>query len=183
MKTRSWWKYKNTLLLILSLVAFLLLADTPIVQKTIQHIGSYGYVGAAITGVFFVSTFTVAPASVVLFHLAQDYNPLLIAIFAGFGAMLGDLLIFRFFKDSLYAELAPAVEYIVNRPFFTLFKSSYFTWLTPVLGALIIALPFPDELGIGLMGLSKIKEWQFAVVTYVLNTLGILLIIVVAVSW
>jgi len=33
----------------------------------------------------------------------------------------------------------------------------YLSWSLPVIGAVIIASPFPDELGISLMGFSKMK--------------------------
>lgn len=175
------WAYKNTMLLAVSIVLFLLLLDTPVAHALIAEIRGYGYLGAVITGVFFVSTFTVAPASVVLYHLAQDYNPLLIALTAGFGSMLGDLLIFRFFKDQIFREIGPLIPHIRHRPLLTLFKSRHFRWLTPVLGAIIIALPFaPDEVGVGMMGVSKITQWQFMLLTYVLDTAGILLIVLAA---
>ena len=176
------WAYKNTTLLVLSVVVFLLLADTPVVHALIRHIGSYGYVGSLVTGIFFVSTFTVAPASLVLFHLAQDYNPILVALTAGAGAVIGDLLIFRFFKDQIFIEFAPLVQKLKKRHVFELFKSPYFGWLTPLIGAIIIASPFPDEIGIGMMGLTKIKEWQFIALTYALNTFGILIIVLFAQS-
>jgi hypothetical protein len=177
---RKKWAYKNTTLLVLSVIVFVLLADTPIVHAAIRHIGSYGYLGSFVAGIFFVSTFTVAPAGLVLFHLAQDYNPILIALTAGAGGVIGDLLIFRFFKDQIFTEFAPLVKKLKKRHVFELFKSPYFAWLTPVIGAIIIASPFPDELGIGMMGLTKIKEWQFMALTYVLDTLGILVIVLFA---
>lgn len=176
------WAYKNTTLLILSVIVFVLLADTPVVHALIRHIGTYGYIGSFVTGIFFVSTFTVAPASLVLFHLAQDYNPILIALTAGAGAVIGDLLIFRFFKDRIFTEFSPLIQRLKKRHVLELFKSPYFGWLTPLIGAVIIASPFPDEVGIGMMGLTKIKEWQFMALTYVLNSLGILIIVLFAQS-
>ena len=177
---RKRWAYKNTTLLVLSIIVFAFLADTSIVYSLIRHIGSYGYLGSFITGIFFVSTFTIAPASLVLFHLAQDYNAVTIAITAGAGAVIGDLLIFRFFKVQIFTEFAPLAKKLRKSHIFELFKSPYFAWLTPVVGAVIIASPFPDEIGIGMMGLSKIKEWQFMLLTYVLNTIGILIIVLLA---
>lgn len=179
---RKRWAYKNTTLLILSIIVFAFLADTSIVHALIRHIGSYGYLGSFITGIFFVSTFTIAPASLVLFHLAQDYNAFIIAVTAGAGAVIGDLLIFRFFKDQIFIEFAPIMKRLRRTGFLTPFKSPYFAWVTPVMGAIIIASPFPDEIGIGMMGLTKIKQWQFMVLTYVLNTLGILIIVLLAQS-
>ncbi len=95
---RTWkhWPYKNTTLLVLSLVAFFYLARTPEVENFINSIGSLGYLGAFITGIFFVSTFTVVPAAVVLFNLADHLHPLEVALLAGLGAMAGDYIIFRF---------------------------------------------------------------------------------------
>lgn len=176
------WAYKNTTLLGLSLIVFIFLVDTPIVHMVIRHVGTYGYLGSLVTGIFFVSTFTIAPASLVLFHLAQDYNPLIIAVTAGVGAVIGDLLIFRFFKDQIFVEFAPLMKRLKRTGFLEPFRSPYFAWVTPIMGALIIASPFPDEIGIGMMGLTKIKEWQFIALTFVLNTAGIFIIVLLAQS-
>ena len=180
MKKTLQWKYKNSTLLVLSLIALFFLADTEIAHAFIIQIGSYGYLGAAITGIFFVSTFTVAPASVILFHLAQDLNPVMIALYAGAGAVIGDLLIFRFLKDGVFDELAPIFKRFEGSYLSMLFKTPYFAWLVPVAGAIIIASPLPDELGIGLLGLSRIKTWQFVGLAFVLNSLGILAVVLLA---
>jgi uncharacterized membrane protein YdjX (TVP38/TMEM64 family) len=180
MKKTLRWKYKNTALLAISLLALFLLADTAIAHLFINYIGSYGYLGAAITGIFFVSTFTFAPASVVLFHLAQEFNPILIALYAGAGAVIGDLIIFRFLKDGVFEELRPLVSRFHGSYTAALFRTPYFAWIVPVIGAIIIASPFPDEVGIGLMGLSKIKWWQFGILAFILNTIGIFLIVTFA---
>lgn len=180
MKKTLRWKYKNTILLVLSLVALFLLADTTIAHSFITHIGSYGYLGAAITGIFFVSTFTVVPASVVLFHLAQEFNPLMIALYAGAGAVIGDLIIFRFLKDGVFEELRPLISRFNGSYIAALFRTPYFAWVVPVIGAIIIASPFPDEVGIGMMGLSRIQWWQFAILAFILNTIGIFLIVTLA---
>jgi uncharacterized membrane protein YdjX (TVP38/TMEM64 family) len=174
------WKYKNTSLLLASFLALFLLADTEIAHTLIRHVGTYGYVGALVTGVFFVSTFTVAPASVVLFHLAQEFNPLIVALFAGAGAVVGDLLIFRFLKDGVFDEMRPLVQKLGGSYLSALFRTPYFAWLIPVAGALIIASPFPDEIGVGLLGLSKMAWWQFVILAFVLNAAGIFLIVSLA---
>lgn len=178
-KTRRW-RYKNTTLLAISLVALFFLADTQVAHALIKQIGSYGYLGAAITGIFFVSTFTVAPASVVLFHLAQDFNPMFIALYAGAGAVIGDLILFRFLKDGVFEELRPLISRFHGSYIAALFRTPYFAWIVPVVGAIIIASPFPDEVGIGLMGLSRIKWWQFALLAFVLNAVGIFIIVSLA---
>ena len=171
------WRYKNTSFLILSLVAFYYLAQTSWLHGIINTIGNLGYLGAFLTGIFFVSTFTVAPAAVVLFHLADRLHPVEVALLAGLGAMVGDFVIFRFMKDKIFEEMAPIFQKLHKNYFRTLFKSPYFSWLLPVIGAAIIASPIPDEAGVSMLGLSQIRPWQFFIVTFTLNAIGIFLIV------
>lgn len=176
------WKYKNTFFLIVSLIVLFYITSTTFGQQTIHSISKLGYIGSFVSGIFFVSTFTVAPASVVLFKLAQAYNPFSIALSSGLGAVIGDYLIFRFLKDSVFEEIKPIFMELGGSNLSRLINTPYFAWLTPVLGALIIASPFPDEIGVGLMGISKLKNWQFLTISFLLNSLGILLIITIAKS-
>ena len=90
--------------------------------------------------------------------------------------MLGDYIIFRFLKDRVFDEFASVVAKIGGSHLRQLLHTPYFAWLLPVLGAIIIASPLPDELGITLMGLGKIKNWQFLTLSFVLNSSGILII-------
>ena len=173
----SKWRYKNTFFLLISLAAFYFLAKTPWLQEAMHSVGGLGYLGAFITGIFFVSTFTVVPASVVLFKLANTSHPLEVAILAGLGAMFGDYVIFRLVKDKIFEEMAPLFQKIHKNYLGILFKSPYFSWLLPVIGAVIIASPVPDEAGVSMLGLSKIRPWQFFIVTFTLNTIGIFLIV------
>jgi len=155
-------------------------ADNAFVKDTIHAIGSLGFLGVFIAGIFFVSTFTVAPASVVLFYFAKDLDLLGVVIFAGLGAMLGDYIIFRFLKDRVFEELKPIFTKLGGPYVAKIFSTPYFAWLAPVVGALIIASPFPDEIGIGLLGVAKLKNWKFLVLSFVLNSLGIFIIITLA---
>lgn len=177
------WRYKNTAFLIASLILFFFLADTPFVDNLIRRIGSLGYIGAFLGGIFFVSTFTVAPAAAVLFHIAQTLNPLGVAVAAGLGAVIGDYLIFRFLKDHVFDELKPVFSRLGGSYLERLISTPYFAWFAPVMGAIIIASPFPDEVGISLMGISQLKNWQFLVISFVLNAFGILLIVTIARSF
>ncbi|MBU2595883.1 hypothetical protein KJ713_03580 [Patescibacteria group bacterium] len=177
------WPYKNTALLILSLIIFIYFADSDWLRSIINKIGSLGYFGAFFTGILFVSTFTVAPAVVILFDLADILNPLGIAVLAGAGAVIGDYFIFRFLKDRIFVELSPLFEKIGGSWIKKLFFSPYFVWLIPFAGAFIIMSPLPDEMGVGIIGLSKIKNWQFILVSFLLNAVGIFLVITIARSF
>lgn len=174
------WRFRNTALFLASLAALFFLAGTSWATDMLHRLGDAGYIGAFIAGILFVSTFTVAIAGIVLFYLAQELNPLGVALIAGGGAMLGDLLIFRYFKDYVFEELRPIFRKLGEHPFMRIMSTPYFAWILPVLGALIIASPFPDEIGIGLMGISRMKNWQFLLLAFVLNSAGIFFIVTLA---
>ncbi|KKR21507.1 MAG: hypothetical protein UT48_C0007G0028 [Parcubacteria group bacterium GW2011_GWE2_39_37] len=174
------WKYKNTFLLLVSLIVLYFVAETEFVKQFIAKIGEWGYFGAFLVGIFFVSTFTVAPSVLVIYYLAQSLNPWEVAIFAGIGAVIGDALIFSFLRDGIFDEIRPLFSFFQKPLFLRMINSSYFAWFLPIIGALIIASPFPDEIGISLMGLSKIKRWQFLIVSFVLNSAGLLIITTLA---
>ena len=174
------WKYKNTFLLALSLLFFYFISDLEIVRNLIGVLGDWGYFGAFIAGIFFVSIFTVAPSMLAVYFLAQTLNPWEVAIFAGVGAAIGDALIFNFLRDGFFDEIRPLFAFFKKPLFARVFDSPYFIWLLPIFGALVIASPFPDEIGISLMGLSKIKRWQFLIVSFLLNTTGLLIIATLA---
>ena len=174
------WKLKNTFFLIVSIVALFYFIDSSFAKDVIWGIGNLGFLGVFIAGMFFVSTFTVAPASLVLFYLAKELNLFGVVIFAGFGAMLCHYIIFLFLKDKVFEELKPIFTKLGGSYVSKLFSTPYFAWLAPVLGAVIIASPFPDEIGIGLLGVTKLKNWQFLMLSLILNSLGIFFIITFA---
>ncbi|MGW8184607.1 MAG: hypothetical protein ACWGHO_00670 [Candidatus Moraniibacteriota bacterium] len=174
------WRYKNTLFLILSVIAFVYFLDSDFFQFFIKSIGKFGYIGSFISGLFFVSVFTVAPASAILFDVAKTLNPYWVAFFAGLGAVLGDYIILRIFKDKVFEELLPLFKRAHGSFLINIFSSPFFAWMIPLIGAIVIASPLPDEVGIGLMGLSKIKNRHFILITFLLNSVGIFIIISIA---
>ncbi len=171
------WKYKNTFFLVCTLIFLFYLTSQGHLDTVVKGIAGYGYLGVFVVGMFFVSTFTVVPAGMVLFQLAKELNPFGLVLFAGAGSMLGDFIIFKFFKDRVFEELKPVFLRLGGSRLSHIFHMPYFAWLGPLLGALIIISPFPDEIGIGLLGISKLKNWQFLLLSFSLNSLGILLLV------
>lgn len=174
------WRFKNTVGLGIGLALFFFFLDHPLIVLGIAKIGSFGYLGAFFAGVFFVSTFTVAPSAVVLFYLASQMDIWLVAVVAGFGAVVGDFLIFKFLKDSVFEEIKPAFRRLTGERLQKLFETPHFARLSMILGAIIVASPLPDETGLALLGLSKIKRWQFLLLSFFLNTVGIFITIALA---
>jgi len=172
------WKYKNLTFLFLSiLVAFFLSQYEPF-HTLLLNLGNFGYVGAFIAGILFVSTFTVSTGAIILLVLVEQLSPIEIGIIAGFGAVIGDFFIFRFIKDNLAQEINSIYEHLDgNHHIKRIFHTKYFSWTLPVIGAIIIATPFPDEIGVSLMGISKMKAYKFLLVSFILNAVGIFLIV------
>lgn len=179
------WQYKNTFFLLLALTLFFYFLESPVIQYFLTKIGSLGYIGAFLSGVMFVSVFTVVPASAILFEFSNTLlNPLWVAIIASVGAAIGDLLILRFMKNHVFEEIAPLFRFKKRSLIRMIFTSPYFSWIIPIFGAAVILVPIiPDEVGISLMGVSKIKTWQFLLVTFALNIIGILLVIDLAITF
>jgi len=174
----SHWRYKNLTIVFIGVVLAILLSKNEMLHSFLMHLGNFGYIGAFIAGIFFVSTFTVATSALVLLTLAETLSPIEIGLIAGLGAVVGDILIFNLIKDDLANEIEEIYDQLDNkRHLKKLFHSKYFNWLLPIFGAIIIASPLPDELGISLINLSKMSRIKFVLLSYALNSIGIFIIV------
>ncbi|MFH1832769.1 MAG: hypothetical protein ABH816_01190 [Candidatus Levyibacteriota bacterium] len=172
------WKYKNLTLVFLGVFIAFFLSKIEMFHTVLINLGTLGYLGAFFAGILFVSTFTVATGALILLILAETLSPIEIGLVAGLGAVFGDFAIFRFIKNNLDKELEVIYSQIDNKHhFIKILHSKYFNWTLPVIGAIIIASPFPDELGITLMGISKMKTYKFLLVSFILNAIGIFLVV------
>ena len=169
--------YKQTTMAIVVMAVFVLLLDSVIVQTLLKDIVNLGYLGMLLTGILFVSFFTAAPAVALLLSFADIYNPLIIALVAGCGAMLGDFIILRFAEDQIGHELKPVAKKLKLIGFINLLHKKRFKFITATVGAIVIASPFPDETGIALLGLSRISSLQLLLLTFALNSAGIFVLI------
>lgn len=171
-------KYPKLLLLIITfLFAYLIFKERTYVPFH-DFIISTGYTGTFLAGMFFAYGFTSAPATAILLILANDQNILFAGLIGGLGALIGDLLIFNLIRHSFSYELRKLskekiVKYIGNKT-----PNFFKKYLTPVLAGFIIASPLPDEIGVSLLATSTtISIKVFLVISYLLNTLGILVIL------
>src|SRR3989344_4596991 len=172
------WEYKNLTAVFIGIAVAIILSRNETFHSFLLHQGSFGYIGAFIAGILFVSTFTVATSALVLLILAETLSPIEIGLIAGLGAVLGDMLIFRLIKDNLANEIEDIYNHIDTKKHLKkLLHSKYFNWSLPLIGAIIIASPLPDEMGISLINLSKMSTFKFILVSYILNSIGIFLIV------
>jgi len=165
-----------TVILFSVLVAVMLVKTHGLMEILIQT-SSFSYLNTFFAGFFFTSVFTTAPAIVVLGELSV-LQPLIITAFVGaVGAVCGDFIIFHFVRDRLSVHL---VEIFRTKSLFKRYRSLMrhraFHGLTFFLGGLIIASPLPDELGLSLLGLSKMRTDWFVAFSFCANFAGIILI-------
>jgi len=180
MRQKYFWRYANIVLLLLSLVIAGVIIRYDQDRLLDKAIGQLGYFGVFISGVLFVSTFTVAPAAALLFEFARNLNPATVALAGGLGAAIGDYFTYRFIRDKIFTELNPVLKTLHLYRRIDILHTKYFAWLAPVLGTVIIASPFPDELGLSLLGLKKIKQSVFLLIVFIINSVGIYLIALAA---
>ncbi len=166
---------RDFLFLVLSIMIAVILVKTGVLTSLLTSTQELRLIGSLIAGIFFVSLFTVAPASVALFEIAATHSIWEVALFGGIGALIGDLIIFRFIKDSVSEDVRWLVRQTKQERVLSIFRPK-FKWLISFVGALIIVSPLPDEIGLAMMGLSKMKTSVFIPTSFILNFLGILII-------
>jgi len=160
----------------LSIIVAIILAKSGTLESILTGAQEWKILGSIVAGMFFVSLFTVAPASVVLFDLAAS-NPIWeVALFGAIGALIGDLLIFHFVKDNIADDINWLLRKTKQDRLLSLFRLKTIKRVVPFIGALIVASPLPDEIGLAMMGLSKMKMSLFVPLSFSLNFLGIFVI-------
>ena len=156
------------------------LVKTGAIHRLLDAVQGMEIIGSFIGGLFFTSALTTAPATIVLGEIARDNSVLLTALFGGLGAVIGDFVIFRLIKDGLSKPIAHIFKKTGLKGLFSAWRLRRFGWLISFIGAVIIASPLPDEIGLAMLGLSKIKTAKFIPLSFALNSLGILIIGLVA---
>ena len=173
-------KYPKFLLLFITFLIAYLLFSGRTNPKFHVFIVSLGFLGTFLTGILFVYGFTAAPATAIFLILAKEQNILLAGMIGGLGALLGDLFIFNFIRHSFKDEIKKLYrEKIIV---YTNHKTPSFLkrYLLPVVAGFIIASPLPDEIGVTMLAASKsISAKVFSVISYVLNTAGIFVILMI----
>lgn len=165
----------------LSILIALILVRSDVITTILAGTSGWGFVGSFIAGFFFTSVFTTAPAIVALGEIALIHPILPVAFFGALGALMGDLIIFRFVRDKLSEHVVDLMKQTsIMKRYKKLFKLRMFRWSAFLVGGLIIASPLPDELGVSLMGLSKVKTKYFMPLSFCFNFVGIYLIGAVA---
>lgn len=167
-------------LFLVSLFAYALFSQdsvqTALAPLISESLFSYFVIGSLFTFGF------ITPFAIGLFLIADPSSPLLAALVGGCGAVLGDMLIFQFIRFSFLDEFGKLkrekIVRLVEKPV-TLVPARFHHYLLYAFAGIIIASPLPDELGLSLLaGLTSIRQIPLACISYVCNTVGIFILLV-----
>ena len=173
--------WRDMSIVFLSVLVAIILIKTGALRSLLGATQAMGFIGSFIAGIFFTSIFTSVPATVALIEISSSHSLFWTAFLGGLGALFGDFAIFRFVRGSVLNDLLHR-SFQNSEPgwFARLFKPQRFRWITPFIGAIIVASPFPDEIGLAMMGLSKMRTRTFIPLSFLLNFAGILVMGLVA---
>lgn len=175
---------RDIILLVASIVLALVLARTGVLDALLERTTHIRYLDAFVAGAFFTSIFTVAPATVALARLARGGEPLWELAFIGaLGAMVADAVILTIIKDTITDNILAAVRHSRSNRLKYFFRRGKTRLAGTLLGAVVIASPLPDEMGLFLMGLARARRWVTLVLTYVLNAAGIAAVALAAMAF
>lgn len=172
-------KYPKFTVLLLTFVFVYFLFSWIDLESKIGQTSSHGFFSAFVAGVLYVYGFTAAFGTGILLSLLKDQNLFASVIVAAAGSLMGDLIIFRLIREYFGDEIMQLSE------------SKGLAWLVrklpdavrrfglTLLGFLIVASPLPDEVGVSLIATGRISGTWFAILSFVLNAVGILAIILV----
>ena len=175
-------QYPKLLLLACSFLAAYLLFHFGYFDILEETLNGHGYISVFLAGLLFSFGFT-TPFGIALFvEVAPHINPFIAAPLGGMGAFLTDLCIFELMRfETFHDEFHRLRQSTVFRSIHHLFHHKsisegvrlYILWC---FAGIIIASPLPDELGISLLGFSKMRLAAFLPLSYFSNFIGIFLI-------
>jgi len=169
------------MLFILAIVLAYVVFNNPAIGRFIHQLGNWSYFGVFIAGMLFAFGFT-APFAAGFFITLDPSNIWIAGIMGGVGAMFSDLLIFKFIRLSFRKEfnmlkkekISRKLENMINRSMGNKIR----IYLMYIFAGILIASPLPDEAGvIMLAGLTKIRQNILAIASFILNTIGIMLLL------
>ncbi len=183
MKRLFKFRYPKILGLIIAIVLAYLIFRNPAVSGFVSDLGDYGYLGVFIAGILFAFGFT-APFAVGFFVTLNPANVWLAGIVGGLGSLTGDMMLFKCIRFSFEDEFYRLEHTKVMKEASELIEKSigkkFQLYLMYALAGFFIASPLPDEAGvIMLAGLTRIKLGTMMKLSFLLNTAGIIILLLI----
>ncbi|MFA7707499.1 MAG: hypothetical protein WCX73_00965 [Candidatus Pacearchaeota archaeon] len=163
---------KKWVIFLLTIIFSVYLYNSKILDSIIVSLGDFQIIGVLIAGMLFVYTFTVAPATALLIISTRTINPLIVAFIGAIGAMIGAIFLYNLFKRYLPKQIGKTINKIELRGF----KKKTLKWVIPLIAAVILATPIPDEVAIALLETNKIDANTFMLFAFICAFIGLLII-------
>ncbi len=176
-KRKLYWYLVGT---IVSVLLVMVISSYFPIRESLENFGLAGPVGAVFAGMLFVSSFTIVIGTFFIATLADAMPLWQLVLLAAIGSSIVDITLFHLVRHTVFEEMKPLMRKWRRRHFMRILHSKYVSWTVPVLGALVIISPLPDEIGVSMMGISNIDTRRFALLSFVLNCIGVFLVAVVA---
>lgn len=151
-----------------------------------EHLDGFGYPSIVLAGLLYSFGFTSPFAVAYFIEMAPHVSPIPAALLGGIGAATADAGIFEFVALSMREELVrlrttrifQRITALLHHETLPERLQRAWRWL---FAAVVIASPLPDEVGMSLIaGMTDIESRRITVACFILNTLGILLILLLA---
>ena len=174
---------KLTLYFIAIILAYFLF-QISYINSFINSLNSFVYLFMFFGGLLFSAGFTTPLATGFFLSIDPAINLFYTALIGGLGALIADLGIFSFVRLSFMDEFkllkhSSFIRHIASGVRMVVPKRLR-SFLVYVLVVIIIASPLPDELGVALLaGFTKVHPYGFMLISYIGNTLGILLLLLI----
>jgi hypothetical protein len=138
-----------------------------------------GIGGIFIVGMMYSYSFTLSLGALLLPAFLDQYSPAVIAIFGGLGGTFADMTMFQMVKNNLKQEMKALAKTNFMKAVSKL-PLMKFDWFRDILGAILIASPLPDEIGIAVMASAHLSENAFRLIALIANVIGIYLLVTAA---
>lgn len=176
-------KYPKIAMLMLVVIFAYLTFRLEDVQSFFHHLGQLGYVSVFLGGMLFAFGFGAPFGVAILATIADGVFIPIAGLVGGLGALLSDYLLFRFirvtFNDEIIRFKGSRAFSFVDGILIRRLPPKLSFYLTLGVAGFVIASPLPDEIGVALLAsIASVKERTFAVMSFTLNTLGILVVLI-----
>src|SRR3989344_4159265 len=142
----------KTTIFIFSLSIAWYLVKSGLLNNWVVTILPLRFIAEFLAGMFYTSFLTSPISMAMIVVLAENNNPIILALLAGMGAVVGDLVIIKFFKEKLSKDVSLITRELQLKKINNFLIKWKLEFITPLIGAIIIASPLPDELGLMMLG-------------------------------
>lgn len=150
----------------------IILVSSRIEERILSNFKGLEFIPYLLAGIFSTNMITAFPAYTFMGKIVTPENFNLLVVMGTVGSVIGDNIIFTFIKFRLIESLIKSFKH--NKFVTSILKTKNYILkgVLVLVGSLIIMSPLPDEFGVLLIGVSRIKHRYFILLSLMLNSLG-----------